>query len=79
LSADNTWATLGSTNLDPRSLILNDELNVSISDNKLVDQLDQQFIADLEHSVLITPEVWAARGRYDRIVESAASLFAGQL
>ncbi|MDF2461013.1 MAG: cardiolipin synthase [Candidatus Saccharibacteria bacterium] len=79
MTADNTWATIGSTNIDPRSLVLNDELNVSVSNNKLVDQLDEQFIADLEHSILITPEDWAARSRFDRLAESAASLFAAQL
>jgi cardiolipin synthase len=79
MTADNTWATIGSTNIDPRSLVLNDELNVSVSNNTLVDQLDEQFIADLEHSILITPEDWAARSRFDRLAESAASLFAAQL
>jgi cardiolipin synthase len=79
MTADNTWATLGSTNLDPRSLVIDDELNVSFSNNKLVDQLDNQFLADLELSEEITQEAWARRGRFDRMAEAAASLFAPQL
>jgi cardiolipin synthase len=79
MTADNTWATLGSTNLDPRSLIIDDELNVSVSNNKIVDKLDAQFLADLKLAEEITAEAWAGRSRFDKIAEAAASLLAPQL
>jgi cardiolipin synthase len=79
MTADSAWGTIGSTNLDPRSLILNDELNVSFVDPGLIGTLDRQFEEDLQASHLITPDQWALRSRLDRLAESGAALFANQL
>jgi cardiolipin synthase len=79
MTADGAWATIGSTNLDPRSLVLNDELNVSFTDRDLVASLDDQFLEDLQQSELMTPVLWAQRSRLDRLAESGAALFADQL
>jgi cardiolipin synthase len=77
--ADSAWATIGSTNLDARSLILNDELNVSVTDPGIISQLEAQFLADLAHSEEILPATWRQRGRLARLFESGSSLFSDQL
>jgi cardiolipin synthase len=79
ITADKAWATIGSTNLDPRSMVLNDELNVSVVDPGLVAALDEQFLLDLQQSERVTSAVWESRGRFDRLAEAGASLFADQL
>ncbi|MBN8503905.1 MAG: cardiolipin synthase ClsB [Burkholderiales bacterium] len=42
--ADEDWATLGSSNLDPTSLLLNLEANVVVSDARFVADLRQEFL-----------------------------------
>jgi cardiolipin synthase len=79
ITADQSWATLGSTNLDARSLILNDELNIEIVEPALVDRLDRQFLADLERSLQITSELWRTRRLASRLVVAGAGLFRHQL
>jgi cardiolipin synthase len=79
ISADLAWATLGSTNLDARSLILNDELNIEVIQHDLVDRLDRQFLADLERSFEINRQIWLSRGWASRVVEAGAGLFRHQL
>jgi len=79
ITADSVWATIGSTNLDDRSLVLNDELNAAVTDRELVATLDHQFLADLEHSTRIQPAGWPDRGRLTRLAEAGANLFRTQL
>jgi cardiolipin synthase len=79
ITADQAWASLGSTNFDARSLILNDELNIEVVDAALVRLLDQQFLADLQRSRQITGSVWLRRRWTNRVAEAGAGLFRGQL
>jgi cardiolipin synthase len=79
ITADSAWATIGSTNIDARSLILNDELNSSFTDSDLVAELDRQFITDLEQADEIHIPAWLRRSRLSRLVEFGSSLFAKQL
>jgi cardiolipin synthase len=79
ITADSAWATLGSTNLDARSLFLNDELNISFTDPKLVQALDRQFLADLKDAHRIQRTHWYQRGRLARIVESSSNILRNQL
>ncbi len=79
ITADSLWATIGSTNLDARSLILNDELNVSVVESRIVEALDQQFLEDLGHARRIQRSVWQQRGRLARLQESGAGVLRGQL
>jgi cardiolipin synthase len=79
VSADQAWATLGSTNLDARSLVLNDELNISVVDSGLVARLDTQFLADLERSQHIRSTLWFRRAWTRRALEATAGLFRHQL
>jgi cardiolipin synthase len=79
ISVDKSWATIGSTNLDPRSLIHNDELNVAIVDAGIVGALDLQFLEDLKLAQHIRTSTWDRRSRLSRLIESGSNLFAGQL
>lgn len=79
ITADGIWGTIGSANLDDRSLVLNDELNISFTDPSLVSQLDRQFQADLERSQHIQASAWPARSLTGRLAEAGANLFRRQL
>ena len=50
LLVDNYWALFGSSNWDPRSLILNFEFNVECQGKDLVRQLSEIFEAELARS-----------------------------
>jgi cardiolipin synthase len=47
---DGAWATIGSANLDNRSLALNDELNLVLYDREVASRLEQIFHEDLAYS-----------------------------
>jgi cardiolipin synthase A/B len=79
ISIDSAWGTLGSINLDPRSLILNDELNVATTDPGIISALDLQFLEDLKAANHIRPTQFHQRGRLTRIAESGSSVFRHQL
>ena len=60
LVIDGRWTMLGSANFDPRSLFLNQELNVSIGDARLACCVEA-FVADaLTRSAAVTPAELAA-------------------
>jgi cardiolipin synthase len=52
------WVTIGSTNLNHRSLIHDLEADVVLSQTKSVRALDEQFLSDLRNSEEITLESW---------------------
>lgn len=79
VTADGAYATLGSANLDERSLVLNDELNVSVTDPGVVSELDMQFLEDINNSVHIRRTHWQQRGLVDRVAEAGSSVFKKQL
>jgi len=79
MTADGRWATLGSTNFDNRSLVLNDELNISFTDTDLVASLDASFLKDLEQAQEVTLAVRRKAHWSERLAESASSVFRGQL
>ena len=66
---DGICATVGSTNLDPRSFGLNDELNLVVYNDGVAAKLQKVFEQDLEQSRRITYESWARRGIFDRFLE----------
>jgi cardiolipin synthase len=69
---DGLWATVGSANLDNRSLALNTELNLTAFDPELARRLEEVFQADLRVSRRVTYETWDSRGLVDRLLELAA-------
>ena len=72
---DGEWASVGSANMDNRSLLLNFEANCQLFDEKLVAELEREFLKDLEESVRIDPAGFANRPVLSRIAENAARLF----
>ena len=58
LMADGCYCTVGSTNLDARSLRFDYEENAVILDTAVTRQLDAMFNRDKQESVYLTKEVW---------------------
>ena len=65
---DGTWATVGSTNLDPRSFEINEELNVATPDDAVAARLDAIFRDDLVSTTTITYEAWTRRSLWIRLL-----------
>ena len=71
---DGIWSTVGSSNLDYRSFIHNDEVNAIVIGGHFGQQLEALFNADLESSNEIDLVAWQHRPLTDRLKESMASL-----
>jgi cardiolipin synthase A/B len=66
---DDVWATVGSTNLDPRSFALNKELNLTVYDPRVAARLAEIFRTDLALSDPLDYAAWRSRGLADRLLE----------
>ena len=67
---DGVWATVGSSNIDPFSLLLAREANVMVQDQKFATELRMDILKSIqEGAVQITPESWV-RGNLKRRVFS---------
>jgi cardiolipin synthase len=73
---DGVWSTIGSTNLDWRSFVNNQEINAVILGQDFGAQMQALFQQDLESSRLITLEAWRKRSIGARLKERAARLWA---
>jgi len=69
------WANIGSSNLEHRSLGLDEELIVAFSDPDLVGELAQHFGDDLDASVEFDLDRWRERSLRKRVREAAVDLF----
>jgi len=72
---DGVWSCVGSTNLDWRSFLHNDELDATILGREFAGQMEAVFAADLEASEAIDLERWKARPFVFRLKEQAARLW----
>ena len=61
MTVDGVVANIGSANLNARSTVCDEEINVVALDAELVQVLDEQFDEDLERSVRIEPGRWKER------------------
>ena len=66
---DGIWATVGSANLDYRSLAINEEINLVVYDTVFAGQLEKSFQEDLKQSKKLTYEAWSSRPLIDKILE----------
>lgn len=66
---DGVWATVGSANLDYRSLAINEEINLVVYDAAFAAQLEKSFQEDLKYSKKLTYEAWNTRPFVDKILE----------
>jgi cardiolipin synthase len=71
---DGVWSTIGSTNLDMRSFLHNDEINAVILDADFADRMETLFQRDLNESTEITAEQWSRRGMFQRMREWAVRI-----
>ncbi|HEX9442881.1 MAG TPA: phospholipase D-like domain-containing protein [Candidatus Binatia bacterium] len=66
---DGVWATVGSANLDYRSLAINEELNLVVYGATFAQQVEKSFQDDLKYSKRLTYEAWNSRPLWDKIME----------
>ena len=72
---DGAWSMFGSANFDKRSLELNDELNVAVSDPDLARRLLDDLEQDLRVSLRLDLARWRDRSLLDRSREKFWSYF----
>ncbi len=72
---DGVWSSVGSTNLDWRSFLHNDEIDASILGREFASQMQAAFAADVAASEAIELERWEARSLDLRLKEWAARLW----
>jgi cardiolipin synthase len=76
---DELWTSVGSANLDPRSLRLSDECNLNVFDERFAARQTEIYERDLLQSRKITEREHTKRSLGKRIGEFFASLFSPQL
>lgn len=72
---DGEWSMFGSANFDNRSLELNDEMNVAVSDKAFAARLAQDFEQDIRSSRKLDSASWRQRSRLEKIRERFWSYF----
>lgn len=68
MMVDSTFCTVGTANLNSRSLRYDYETNAFIFDPTTTRQLDEMFEQDKQNSTLLTPEVWKERSPWKKFV-----------
>ena len=76
---DGEWCTIGSTNFDPRSFRINDEISVAIHDASVAEELAAAFEEDTRGAELWTLAQWNERSWAHRIRDRASVLVKRQL
>ncbi|MEO5689306.1 MAG: phospholipase D-like domain-containing protein [Burkholderiaceae bacterium] len=72
---DGVWSAVGSTNLDWRSFLHNDEIDAVVLSASFGDQMRAAFQADLAQSEPLTLEKWSDRGLKKRVQEITAGMW----
>ena len=72
---DGVWCAVGSTNLDWRSFLHNDEVDAIVLSQSFGDQMRAAFQADLAQSEQLTMEKWSNRGLWLRVQEMSAGMW----
>jgi cardiolipin synthase len=71
---DGEWASIGTANMDNRSLLLNFEVNYQLFDGPSIAELEQHFLADLDSSVRVDTQVFSERPFISKLAENASRL-----
>jgi cardiolipin synthase len=79
LLVDDCWASVGSANLDNRSLSLNEEANLNVLDKERVEMHARIFEEDKSHSREVTLEEWRRRPFSERLRGHAGMLLRQQM
>jgi cardiolipin synthase len=72
---DGVWSSIGSSNIDHRSVLFNDEIDVVILGIETAQQFAAHFSAQQNAATPIDAESWAARPLSDRIGEGFSQLW----
>ena len=72
---DGIWSMVGSANFDNRSLELNDEMNIAVSDPELAARLVKDFEQDLQRAKKLDVNEWRRRNVLEKIRENFWSYF----
>jgi cardiolipin synthase A/B len=72
---DGVVSTVGSSNLDWRSFVGNNEVNAVVVGDDFGDGMERMFQRDLAASEPVTAEAWAKRPLLQRTKETLARLF----
>ena len=75
---DSVWSVIGTTNFDPRSFALNDEVNVVVQSEEFAQRLESDFFKDLQQSKLVTLQEWRDRPLWEKTIESMSRLLERQ-
>jgi cardiolipin synthase len=73
---DGLWSTVGSANLDLRSLLHNHELNVVVYDEAIGLAMEAAFAEDQRGATELTLEQWQQRPMVERLKQWLASHWA---
>jgi cardiolipin synthase len=77
--ADDQWVSVGSANLDNRSLRLNEECNLNVLDQRFATEHIEVFEADKRNSIEVTFDDWKARELKGRIAGLLGRMVRSQL
>ena len=69
---DGVWSTVGSSNIDYRSFIHNDEANAIIIGHAFGAKMERMFLDDVSNAREITRKAWAQRSWTDRMRQRGA-------
>lgn len=72
---DDEVASIGSSNMDLRSFMLNFEVNAFIYDREYINRIADQFYQDQEDSIQLLEEYYSKRTLWVRLAESISRLF----
>jgi cardiolipin synthase len=72
---DGVWSVIGSSNLDWRSFLHNDEVNAVVLGTEFGAQMNAMFEKDVAASTEITAAVWQDRSWLNRLKEQSARLW----
>jgi cardiolipin synthase len=72
---DGIWSTVGSSNIDTRSFLHNNEINAVVLGTEFAAEMRAMFERDLALSKRIEADDWARRGLRDRVLELAARIW----
>lgn len=78
LLVDDTWALIGTTNVDNRSFEHNDEVNVAFREAAVTARLRRDFESDLAASDEVTSAGWQARSPFEKLVGPICWIFERQ-
>jgi len=76
---DGVWCAIGSTNFDPRSFRINEEITVAICDADIASELRAAYLDDVRHAEEWARERWHGRDLRHRAIDRLSAMFKRQL